>query len=231
MIDYILEISYDGSRTDIEETILSQLFLTATSGSSASEVKGGAMILAYFATPDDRASARALLASIDGVVTGEADRDRINWLERYEQSLQPIVIGRRFVVVPDPSLIPAGSDRLAIVVPQEQAFGTGSHETTALCIEMLEGLDLLNKRGLDVGAGSGILAMAMLRLGAERAIAFDNDRDAYGALRDNRRRNAVAESSMPIFIGGTDAIRSGSFDVITMLGFIILAGCRLLFFK
>jgi ribosomal protein L11 methyltransferase len=101
-------------------------------------------------------------------------------------------------------------------VPQEQAFGTGSHETTSLCIEILETLALENKRGLDVGAGSGILALAMHRLGAAKAIAFDNDPDAYGALRDNRIRNGVPEEAMPLFIGSVEALRGGEFDVITM---------------
>ncbi|MCU1230853.1 MAG: prmA, partial [Acidobacteria bacterium] len=117
---------------------------------------------------------------------------------------------------PDPALIPPGSDRMSIVVPQEQAFGTGSHETTALCIETLEALDVRGKRGLDVGSGSGILAIAMLRLGAARVIAFDNDPDAYGALRDNRIRNGISDDAMPLFIGGTEALRGGSFDVVTM---------------
>jgi ribosomal protein L11 methyltransferase len=105
---------------------------------------------------------------------------------------------------------------LTIIVPQEQAFGTGSHETTSLCIEILEGLELRGKRGLDVGAGSGILALAMHRLGSRYVVAFDNDTDAYGALRDNRIRNGVDETAMPLFIGSVEALRGGQFDVVTM---------------
>src|SRR5206468_10738220 len=63
-----------------------------------------------------------------------------------QQSLQPMFIGNRFIVAPDASLIPNDSDRLSLVVPQEQAFGTGSHETTSLCIELLESIDLRGKR-------------------------------------------------------------------------------------
>src|SRR5687768_3953098 len=125
-------------------------------------------------------------------------------------------IGERFVVAPDASLIPPDTKRLSIVVPQEQAFGTGSHETTALCITLLEELDIAGRRGLDIGAGSGILAIAMIRLGAERVLAFDNDADAYGALRENRIRNAVPDKVLPLFIGGVEALRGGAFDVITM---------------
>ncbi|HET7434744.1 MAG TPA: 50S ribosomal protein L11 methyltransferase, partial [Thermoanaerobaculia bacterium] len=86
----------------------------------------------------------------------------------------------------------------------------------SLCIETLEELNVAGKRGIDIGAGSGILAIAMLRLGAAKAIAFDNDPDAYAALRDNRIRNAVADADMPLFIGSVEALRGGTFDVLTM---------------
>jgi ribosomal protein L11 methylase PrmA len=56
----------------------------------------------------------------------------------------------------------------------------------------------------------------MHRLGAKKAIAFDNDTDAYGALRDNRIRNSVPEDAMPLFIGSVEALRGGTFDVVTM---------------
>ena len=58
--------------------------------------------------------------------------------------------------------------------------------------------------------------MAMLRLGASKAIAFDNDPDAYGALRDNRMRNGISGEAMPLFIGSVEALRGGTFDVVTM---------------
>lgn len=141
------------------------------------------------------------------------DRPRVDWLQRYEQSLEPIFIGERFVVAPDRALIPEDTDRIAIVVPQEQAFGTGSHETTTLCLEMLERMDLRGKRGLDIGSGSGILAIAMQKLGAAKVVAFDNDLDAYGPLRENRMRNSA---DLSIFIGGIEALRGGVFDVVTM---------------
>src|SRR5581483_80035 len=91
------------------------------------------------------------------------DRPRVDWLQLYQQSLQPLFIGRSFVIAPDASLIPPDTGRHELIIPQELAFGTGSHESTALCIELLEELDLRGKRVLDAGAGSGILALAMLR--------------------------------------------------------------------
>jgi len=208
MTDYILEITCDAV---LEEIVQSRLFLSASTGSVFSD----GVVAAYFDTPGDRDAAANLLRGLN-VALREVDRERVDWLEAYQQSLEPIVIGERFIVAPDAALIGDDSGRLKIVVPQEQAFGTGSHETTALCIEMLESMDLRGKRGLDVGAGSGILAIAMHRLDAAKVIAFDNDPDAYGALRDNRIRNDVPDASMPLFIGSIEALRGGAFDVMTM---------------
>lgn len=213
MIDYILELSFE-SDDALEEMIVTRLFGTASSGSSSREANGSTIISAYFESAGDREAASALFEE-HGVTSEMIERPRENWLEHYEQSLHPILIGRRFIVAPDERLI-EDPHRLPIVVPQEQAFGTGSHETTALCMETLESLPVVGRRGLDIGSGSGILAIAMLRLGAARAIAFDSDPDAYGALRDNRQRNGIDEPSMPLFIGGMEALRGGTFDVITM---------------
>jgi ribosomal protein L11 methyltransferase len=214
--DFILDISFDARDTALEEIVQSRLYLTTSTGSSSSEANGTTTISAYFDDADERDEASRELADIAGIELHADDRERIDWLDRYQQSLEPLFIGERFIVAPDASLIPRDTTRHALVVPQEQAFGTGSHETTSLCVEMLETLDLAGKRGLDIGAGSGILALAMCRLGADQVIAFDNDVDAFAALRDNRVRNGVDDARMPIFIGGIEALRGGAFDVVTM---------------
>jgi len=212
MKDFILEISYPSG---LDEIVQSRLYLTRSSGSSSSELEGRTTLTAYFESAAERDAARALFAGLD-VSLNAAERDRIDWLERYQQSLEPIDIGQHFVVAPDQSLIPAGTMRRSILIPQEQAFGTGSHESTALCMEMLETIDVDRRLGLDVGSGSGILAIAMLRLGARKVIAFDNDLDTFGALRDNRLRNGIEDERMPVFIGGVESLRSKTFDAITM---------------
>jgi len=71
------------------------------------------------------------------------------------------------------------------------AFGTGTHPTTALCLEWLDGMDLKGKQLVDYGCGSGILAIAAARLGASRIWAVDHDPQALAATRDNARRNQV----------------------------------------
>jgi len=210
MNDFLLEISCDPKR---EEEMIGRLFLTRSTGSTSDDLGPTTLITAYFESAADRDDAAAFFADVD---VRASEREPVDWLEQYQQLLQPIFIGQSFVVAPDARLIPPDTRRHALVIPQEQAFGTGSHETTALCIELLETLDLARGRGLDVGSGSGILALAMLRLGAAKAIAFDNDTDAYGALRDNRARNGVEPSRMPLFIGGVGALRGGRFDVVTM---------------
>ncbi|OOF14915.1 ribosomal protein L11 methyltransferase, partial [Salinivibrio sp. MA427] len=73
------------------------------------------------------------------------------------------------------------------------AFGTGSHPTTALCLEWLDSLDLNGKTVIDFGCGSGILAIAAIKLGAERVIGIDIDPQALLASKDNAERNGVAD--------------------------------------
>ena len=216
MKDFILDVSFDARDAALEELVQSRLYLTPSTGSSSSEANGTTTISAYFDDVDQRDEAARELGDIAGIELHADDRDRIDWLDRYQQSLEPLFIGEHFIVAPDASLIAHDTTRHALVVPQEQAFGTGSHETTSLCIEILETLDVAGKRGLDVGAGSGILALAMCRLGADHVIAFDNDVDAFAALRDNRVRNGIDDARMPIFIGGLEALRGGAFDIVTM---------------
>ena len=216
MKDFILDISFDMGDAALEELVQSRLFLTRSAGSSSVELNGTTTLSAYFDSSAERDGAVDELRDLAGVAFQVAERERIDWLEHYQQSLQPLFIGDQFVVAPDAALIPGDATRHVLVVPQEQAFGTGSHETTSLCIEILETLDVAGKRGLDVGAGSGILALAMCRLGAAQVIALDNDVEAFSALRENRLRNAVDAAQMPLFIGSLDALRGGVFDFVTM---------------
>lgn len=216
MKDFILEVSFDSGDAALEDLLQSRLYLTPSTGSSSIEINGMTTISAYFDRADERDDAASELADIESLDLHAIDRERVDWLDRYQQSLEPLFIGEHFVVAPDATLIPGDIERHTLIVPQEQAFGTGSHETTSLCIEILETLEVVGTRGLDVGAGSGILALAMCRLGADQVIAFDNDVDAFGALNDNRLRNGVGDTRMPVFIGGLEALRGGVFDIVTM---------------
>lgn len=196
--EYVLEIAADD-----DDVIQGQLYLTASTGNFTQ----AGHVIAFFETAAARDEAAKLFTNCRKI-----DQPRTDWLEHYQQSLEPLYIGDSFVVAPDARLIP-DTARHRLVIPQEQAFGTGSHETTTLCIELLESIDMRGTRGLDIGSGSGILALAMMLLGAQKVIAFDNDLDAYAALRENAIRNGMV---LPVFIGTLDALRAGTFDVITM---------------
>jgi ribosomal protein L11 methyltransferase len=206
LTDYLLQISYP---RDLEEVVFGRLFLTLSRGN----VSGSdGVLVAYFETAADRDAAADSLRD-QPITMHFEDRDRVDWLDHYQQSLQPLFIGRSFVIAPDPSVMPGDTTRHQLVIPQAQAFGTGSHESTALCIEFLEELDLRDAVGLDIGCGSGILAFAMLRLGARRVVGFDVDPDTLGAMQENRAWNQTPAS---LFVGKLDALRGGSFDVVTM---------------
>jgi len=86
------------------------------------------------------------------------------------------------------------------------AFGSGTHPTTALCLEWLDGLDLAGKAVLDFGSGSGILALAALKLGAAEAVAVDNDPQALLATADNAERNAVADR-LRVYLPADEPVR------------------------
>ncbi|TAN04661.1 MAG: 50S ribosomal protein L11 methyltransferase [Rhodanobacteraceae bacterium] len=112
------------------------------------------------------------------------------WMDRY----QPMQFGRRLWIYPWNITPPDDIDASNIVVRLDPglAFGTGTHPTTALCLEWLDGLDLDGKTIIDYGCGSGVLAIAALKLGAAHAIGIDNDPQALTATHDNATRNAVA---------------------------------------
>lgn len=118
--------------------------------------------------------------------------------------------GKRLWVLPGDATV---SDAAAVVVKLDPglAFGTGTHATTALCLEWLDSLGLQNKTMLDYGCGSGVLAIAALKLGCKNAVAMDIDMQAVTATRANAARNGVAERLM---VTGRAADITGEFDVV-----------------
>ena len=214
---YVLDISYPPGRADLEDRVEGILFLTTSLGSEIGERAGLTLVSCWFATEEERDGARAMLEGVEGLELESSAREPEDWLALYKQSLEPLFIGRRFVVVPAPDLIPPATDRIAIVIPQERAFGTGSHESTALCLAMLEKGGVEGKRGLDIGTGSAILAIGMALLGARKVFAFDNDLETWEVAPKNLARNGVEEGRIGFFIGGIESLRAyPAFDVVTM---------------
>ncbi|MEL7059686.1 MAG: 50S ribosomal protein L11 methyltransferase [Acidobacteriota bacterium] len=123
-----------------------------------------------------------------------------DWLADYRASSRPFPVGERFVVDPrEPDATwegdGASDGRIPLRLPAQNAFGTGSHESTRLVVRALERLaargELAGTRVLDVGCGSGILSFAALHLGAARAIGFDLDAPSVVTARANARRNGL----------------------------------------
>ena len=110
------------------------------------------------------------------------------WLEHF----RPMRFGRRLWICPT-GFEPPEPSAVNVVLDPGLAFGTGTHPTTALCLEWLDGLDLAGKTLTDVGCGSGILAIAALKLGAASAHGIDIDPQALTASADNARKNAVED--------------------------------------
>jgi ribosomal protein L11 methyltransferase len=117
-----------------------------------------------------------------------------HWVERYQVRLRPLPLGGRFVVLPPGMDSPSETGRIAIRMVPGRAFGTGEHPTTRLCAAALEGAVSSGSLWIDVGTGSGILAILAARCGARRVIAVDIDPDAVEVAREWIVRNDVGAS-------------------------------------
>jgi ribosomal protein L11 methyltransferase len=135
------------------------------------------------------------------------DRD---WEREWLKDFGPMQFGKRLWVLPGESTV---RDDAAVVVRLDPglAFGTGTHATTALCLEWLDGLSLQGKTMLDYGCGSGVLAIAALKLGCHNAVATDIDSQAVRATQLNAARNDV-DARLSVFAHAADI--TGEFDVV-----------------
>ncbi|MBX9912717.1 MAG: 50S ribosomal protein L11 methyltransferase, partial [Pseudomonadaceae bacterium] len=147
-------------------------------------------LLALF---EDGTDAEQLLAQLE-LLTGAplpqhhsevlADQD---WERSWMDNFHPMRFGQRLWIVPSWHAAPE-PDAVNLLLDPGLAFGTGTHPTTALCLEWLDGQDLTDCNLLDFGCGSGILAIAALLLGAKQAVGTDIDYQAIEASRDNAER-------------------------------------------
>ena len=149
-------------------------------GFEEAEAPGGLELAAYTAASGERRLRRAF----DGIASRPVPAD---WADRWRQFHTGVRVGR-FWIGPPWEQPPA--DALAVVIDPGQAFGTGAHATTRLCLELLGSCE----RGslLDAGCGSGVLAIAAAKLRFGPILALDSDPAAVEAARDNAGRNGVA---------------------------------------
>src|SRR6188474_3390220 len=128
-----------------------------------------------------------------------------NWMEAWKQHYKPILIGERLVIVPAWMDSP-DPNRIAIRIDPGMAFGTGTHPTTQLCLELMEKYfehrlsSMVNRPWsiIDVGCGSGILSIAALKLGAKSALGVDIDTGSIENARENANTNSIGDE---LFLG------------------------------
>jgi ribosomal protein L11 methyltransferase len=156
------------------------------------------------------------------VYTPIADR---NWMEAWKERYRPIPIGKRLIIVPA-WLESPDATRIPIRIDPGMAFGTGTHPTTQLCLELMEqvfeyGPQTVDHEStvvhnppsavIDVGCGSGILSIGALKLGAAYALGVDIDEASVKASRENADANGIAPECFAIGMGSVAEIREGKF--------------------
>jgi ribosomal protein L11 methyltransferase len=140
-----------------------------------------------------------------------------NWMEAWKQHYKPILVGKRLVIVPAWMESP-DPDRVAIKIDPGMAFGTGTHPTTQLCLELME--KFFDDQSsyiahhplsvIDVGCGSGILSIAAIKLGAQSVLGVDIDAGSVKNSRENADANGLGQELI-LGVGSVDEIRKGQF--------------------
>jgi len=148
-----------------------------------------------------------------------------NWMEAWKQYYKPILIGQRLLILPAWMETP-DPNRIAIKIDPGMAFGTGTHPTTQLCLELMEiffddGPKTIDHEGspivqrplstIDVGCGSGILSIAALKLGATKALGVDIDSESITNSRENADTNEVGDELI-LGLGSVQEILDGKFE-------------------
>ena len=138
-----------------------------------------------------------------------------NWMEAWKQHYKPILIGQRLVILPAWMDSP-DPNRVAIRIDPGMAFGTGTHPTTQLCLELMEAIVRADGRAeppprvIDVGCGSGILSIAAIKLGAKSTLGVDIDPGSVKNARENADINHIGDE-LVLDVGSVQEILDGKF--------------------
>lgn len=144
---------------------------------------------------------------------GSVGVDDSDWNENWKKYFHPIEIGQKLAVVPSWENYENKQNRTVLNIDPGAAFGTGTHATTSLCLELLQGFVEKNSRMLDIGCGSGILALASVLLGAESAFGVDIDAQSVKTARENAQINGI-DDKVSFEVGDLTEVVSGKYDII-----------------
>ena len=169
----------------------------------ARRMKGASRVKFY--VPDSQEGQRQLRGYLAGLERYEPQTVSLreeDWATSWQKYYQPIPVGRRIYIVPEwmrGQDVPGG--RVPLYLNPGLTFGTGSHATTQLCLELLEETLVPGSRVLDLGCGSGILAIAALALGAEHATGVDIDPKAVDVAYENAAMNGIGPDRLTVYAG------------------------------
>ena len=169
----------------------------------AQRMKGASRVKFYVPdSPEGRGQLRQYLAGLEEYEPQTVSLREEDWATSWQKYYQPIPVGKRIYIVPDwmrGRPVPEG--RTPLYLNPGLTFGTGSHPTTQLCLELLEGTLRPGDRVLDLGCGSGILAIAALALGASRAAGVDIDPKAADVAFENAALNGIGPDRLSVYAG------------------------------
>jgi len=134
-----------------------------------------------------------------------------DWMAAWKKHYHPIEIGEKLLIVPA-WLKPRNLRRIAVKIDPSMAFGTGTHPSTQLCLELLETYVSPGQPVIDVGCGSGILSIAALKLGASHALGVDIDNAAIKSTHENGSANDV-DAAIETGLGSVEEILKGNFSI------------------
>ena len=167
----------------------------------------------FFASAASRDRAAEVVRSVDPDARIAAiEISDENWAERSQASITAVRVGR--ITVAPPWDLPA-DDSTVVVIQPSMGFGTAHHESTRLCLRLLQEIDVIGRSVLDAGTGSGVLAIAARTLGASPVVAADYDPDAIQNARENVELNHVADLTLLVLdLGEPAELAASTFDLV-----------------
>jgi ribosomal protein L11 methyltransferase len=209
---YKLKLTVPGPQVESIEDLLLELGALSTSLEDAGDhalleplpgetpVWPEAVVSGLFEDDADAAAITLALSTGLDIAPGTIIREDVeerDWVRAWMDDFRPMRFGERLWIVPT-GYEPPDPGAVNLLLDPGLAFGTGTHPTTALCLEWLDAHPPVDATAIDYGCGSGVLAIAALRLGARHCIGVDLDPQALVATRDNARRNGIPDEQLPV---------------------------------